>query len=222
MLAASTRHRISCISMQERLQELIEEATLGPTRCPLCGYSLAGLPKNHRCPECGFAYDEHTRVFRMVDSRWRNLEFALPIICLVGIGAVLWPTFAAHSGGYIHLAFVAGVLLCFGWVIRSMARMKDVDQKGRCVAITPRGLFIRDFTTEEWIEWTDLGRLVYSPEFQYFTRRSSVKTTPVPLNLKNEKAREAFVKIIEHARATYLAKQSNPASSQDETNMPVT
>jgi len=30
------------------------------TLCPACGYSLEGLPAVHRCPECGFAYDERS------------------------------------------------------------------------------------------------------------------------------------------------------------------
>ncbi len=28
------------------------------TRCPLCAYSLTGLPDRHACPECGFLYDK--------------------------------------------------------------------------------------------------------------------------------------------------------------------
>jgi hypothetical protein len=27
-------------------------------QCPRCGYDLAALPRRHRCPECGFEYDE--------------------------------------------------------------------------------------------------------------------------------------------------------------------
>jgi hypothetical protein len=31
------------------------------THCPVCRYDLTGLPENHRCPECGFEYDETMR-----------------------------------------------------------------------------------------------------------------------------------------------------------------
>lgn len=34
-------------------------------KCPLCSYSLEGLPHAHRCPECGFAYDLQTMIWRI-------------------------------------------------------------------------------------------------------------------------------------------------------------
>jgi len=33
----------------------------GSTLCPRCDYDLSGLPVEYRCPECDFAYDEHSR-----------------------------------------------------------------------------------------------------------------------------------------------------------------
>src|SRR5262245_9572811 len=34
------------------------------SHCPDCNYDLHGLPPAHRCPECGFEYDEHTCVWK--------------------------------------------------------------------------------------------------------------------------------------------------------------
>ena len=33
------------------------------TKCPICGYSLDGLPARHSCPECGFDYDKSMTPF---------------------------------------------------------------------------------------------------------------------------------------------------------------
>lgn len=33
------------------------------TQCPVCRYDLAGLPKKHICPECGFEYEETMRIW---------------------------------------------------------------------------------------------------------------------------------------------------------------
>ncbi len=32
------------------------------SRCPVCNYSLIGLPDRHKCPECGFSYDKQMEV----------------------------------------------------------------------------------------------------------------------------------------------------------------
>jgi hypothetical protein len=34
-------------------------------KCPLCGYAIFGLPTEHTCPECGFAYDPYTKVIHL-------------------------------------------------------------------------------------------------------------------------------------------------------------
>lgn len=35
------------------------------THCPACRYDLTGLPAEHTCPECGFAYDATMRYWRL-------------------------------------------------------------------------------------------------------------------------------------------------------------
>jgi len=51
------------------------------TKCPVCRYDLAGLPKNHRCPECGFENDETMQVWQPGASR---------IVYLRVVAAVVW------------------------------------------------------------------------------------------------------------------------------------
>lgn len=56
------------------------------TECPECRYSLAGLPANHRCPECGFEYDVTMEIYRP-RATWLVIGSVLltvvmtPIIC---------------------------------------------------------------------------------------------------------------------------------------------
>ena len=48
------------------------------TKCPICRYDLTGLPANHRCPECGFEYDETMRTWQTNDRRlWQVVLFSL-------------------------------------------------------------------------------------------------------------------------------------------------
>lgn len=55
----------------------------GPiTECPVCRYSLDGLPRNYHCPECGFEYEETMRVWVARTSRIFK-------ILLFGVGPVL-------------------------------------------------------------------------------------------------------------------------------------
>jgi hypothetical protein len=62
------------------------------SHCPICLYDLAGLPNNHKCPECGFAYDESMRVWTKELSPLRAKATAiLTVVCtIVFVSAVLY------------------------------------------------------------------------------------------------------------------------------------
>ncbi len=42
----------------------MNESSKPLTRCPVCRYDLRGLPAEHRCPECGMAYDSTVQIWR--------------------------------------------------------------------------------------------------------------------------------------------------------------
>jgi len=54
------------------------------THCPVCKYDLTGLPKNHRCPECGFEYDETMLVWYARRPSWWGAIVWLFVLGLMG------------------------------------------------------------------------------------------------------------------------------------------
>lgn len=83
------------------------------THCPVCRYDLTGLPKEHRCPECSFEYDETMTVWWMpAVPRWMLL--VLWIVSSVVLYEWLGRAFAKGLGlrseeALLVVLFLAGV-----------------------------------------------------------------------------------------------------------------
>lgn len=77
------------------------------TKCPVCRYDLTGLPKNHRCPECGFEYDETMRVWRPPANRIRKIMssvfLAVLVIFLWLFAMAIFVFGTSSSSGQSHL-----------------------------------------------------------------------------------------------------------------------
>lgn len=72
-------------------------------RCPMCRYSLQGLPSAYRCPECGFEYDEYTRLWRRsiggsLSGGPAAILFILLLICITQIVSP-YKTWVAEASG---------------------------------------------------------------------------------------------------------------------------
>ena len=87
-----------------------------PPWCPECGYDLAGLPAEGRCPECGWGYDAegvvlYGRLVADLDARARPTRTDRVAGAIVGVvlaGLLVWS--AATSGSFIPLVFVLGLI----------------------------------------------------------------------------------------------------------------
>ena len=56
--------------------------------CPICAYSLLGLPDDHRCPECGFEFQRDTIVVEQARVAIRSGAIVNPI--LFGAAVIGW------------------------------------------------------------------------------------------------------------------------------------
>ena len=115
-------------------------------KCPVCSYDLTGLPATHRCPECGFAYDQQTLVWRSgkAPRMWVLLG---GVACVIGISALM------------NARFLKGAL--FAGIGGSMAYLWHATRRERFVALGPNQLVFRDEAADvRSIAWIDIERLL--------------------------------------------------------------
>lgn len=119
--------------------------------CPVCRYSLRGLPAEGRCPECSFAYDETTFVVRQDRLGW--------IIVLgfngitFGLGLSLWFWDPPRFSWNVLTAF--GLPALAGWLMRLLRRRTSIVVSGTQLHVL-RGTEVRasyllcDFRDAHW------------------------------------------------------------------------
>jgi hypothetical protein len=126
-------------------------------RCPICNYRLRGLPARHRCPECGFAYDADTRVWRARGfGRFAGLW---TVVCAMGIGAAMLGL-SSNPSLLATLLLWAVILFCglmgFGNVL--------LFRRRPFVALTHEGLHIREhWFTVRTVPWEQIGKIERQP-----------------------------------------------------------
>jgi hypothetical protein len=124
--------------------------------CPMCRYSLQGLPSEHRCPECGLAFDAASRLW--LDPFWP------------GWRAFLSDVFGRDASSRLrNLAQYAGLFLAM-WVMSSItcawmglvllfivARTSFYDAQYRGIALVPDGVVVRKGRRDAKLyKWTEV------------------------------------------------------------------
>ncbi len=136
--------------------------------CPMCGYDLRGLQRRHRCPECGFTYDE---TMFMVCGWPRSSDRPNLWGALVPGGAFLgFLVYVIIRHGYQLLMSVPVVywiilLASIPWAIVSWVRRRDVrQQRGGTVQLlfSSLGASQRKGSGQpNFIPWTEFSRLLF-------------------------------------------------------------
>lgn len=125
-------------------------ASFGPlANCPKCWYALTGLPKTHRCPECGFEYEETMRIWIAPASvPWRAIVELVGINILLGGGLIF---FIAHvPQAPIGAAFVGIAIVSFSSIGVLLFGRREY------ILIGNDGLFMknvfRKYASWQWLE----------------------------------------------------------------------
>lgn len=134
--------------------------------CPVCGYSLQGLPEDHQCPKCGLRYDAESEIYFHVNPR---VLWGAMVGSVGGLSGVTVTIRSCDLGDPFSLArsmlfvFVVGSIL--GWVALRIRRM--IEKRGVIIAVLPDGLFVRiDRDTSEWIRWENITRASALPKLR--------------------------------------------------------
>jgi len=90
------------------------------TNCPACRYDLTGLPADHRCPECGFEYDETTIMWHGSRRWWITAFLWVVLLCMLAAIVIDLSGLSRFTGDprarFVGVAFAVGVLwLVFDW-----------------------------------------------------------------------------------------------------------
>lgn len=117
----------------------------GLHRCPMCDYDLTGLPAAHQCPECGFQYDDATRVWGGVKPQ-ASYYRAAATVTICGLAAV----FQAYLG---YGMMLGGAVFKLGFLIPltiAAIAIPTVRRRRRwppLAAVTPNAILHRNIDT---------------------------------------------------------------------------
>jgi hypothetical protein len=193
----------------------------GPAKCPVCNYDLRGLPIPHRCPECGSEYDEHTRVWRP-RGPWAQFVADL-VVATIALPATIGVLFRAATRGW---SFREGVTDTIIWPVvlvlcaYPVIRVYVANRRGRCVALTPGGVFVRTAELEKLIPWRTIEKVIRKGRTLSIKIRAGDGTVDIEKIFPDEKELESFLAAYQaaHHRSAQPAgadAASRPADGAD-------
>ncbi|MCP4591218.1 MAG: hypothetical protein GY842_10760 [bacterium] len=127
--------------------------------CPRCGYALEGLPVEHRCPECGLAYDQDTLIIRQA-------AFTPVIAVVMGLAFVALVVIEFTETG--QDAFLEGLgfgafgvaMLAFG--LRSLGRRNTAVLSHQGIEFSGCDSLLGSGRLPRSVRWADIDRIEVS------------------------------------------------------------
>jgi len=125
--------------------------------CPVCAHDLTDRAPPNRCPQCGFEYDENTRVWRSSQSWPRLAVIYAAVGFILGLMVAALDRLGAKHATYPILPILGALVApAIGLLFR---RIIGGRISGRFVALTPRGILVGTRSRPLLVPWTDYDRL---------------------------------------------------------------
>ncbi|MCG8404396.1 MAG: hypothetical protein MI923_04265 [Phycisphaerales bacterium] len=122
----------------ESRNETIQASRRLSQECPICDYSLVGLPVEHRCPECGFQFDQQTMIWeKRYTQRLRNLVRFLGFLYL-GFFLFMLLVILILSGAYIDKFLILAIFFAV-----CVVPFLVFNSRRRLAAVSPSGVILR-------------------------------------------------------------------------------
>jgi len=131
-------------------------APSGSTLCPRCDYDLQGLPVDHKCPECHFAYDATTHVWKGRTRHTKRLNTFQGYALLAITGAL--GLFGIVHGNVTLLIAYPLIILAF----LSLQQFFIIPRETCLVAFHRAGIILRSEVTIKQIDISAIQRLLCS------------------------------------------------------------
>jgi hypothetical protein len=146
--------------------------------CPNCGRRLAPRPLPGSCADCGFAYDQHTRVWRS-DESWARLAAVYLLVGLL-IGLAVAVVERMGLGGTRNPMQTLVFALAGPALGLPLRRVLGGRISGRFVALAPAGVLVGTRNRPRLVPWADVERFSIRRGVPGLLRHSS--PVPVPLD----------------------------------------
>jgi hypothetical protein len=172
----------------------------------VCNYSLRGLPAAHRCPECGFEYDEHTQAWHSRGHRFTCvLVLSVSVFLLITLfleyfftGALSW-----KDQGYLVLFLFFIIVIIHIW------------NREPFFVVSPAGIIMRwGYHSPRTMPWQDIVEIEdhpgEAPKWTKLVLRSRKKPLAVGAFLRTRSEVEQLRDAVADGKARYLATAGSP------------
>jgi len=164
-----------------QLTTVSDDPSCDAARCPRCRYPLIGLPPAHQCPDCAFAFDAQTLVWRVAGfaAVYRSalllnrLGEAGLMVALVATTVYLASAPIPAASAFVILAI--GAILLYGTL-----RYRHLWVQGLTLGLTPEGIYLAntvwiDTSAVRWrgvIPWREIADVYWNGTSGYVNIRT--------------------------------------------------